>query len=236
MIALVTLVALIATPAFAVSITLNGGSSSFIKSTAYDGTDYDAPSHYPASLPDSGTVYANGGESSATTSYTLSNEGFEFTFDHARTGTDTAYSESEGSLYFSGDSDGSYVLGGVYTAIDEQGRLTSMEVRLYDQTTRDYLFRNLQRSNTTPNESFTLGLEEGDLSSILVGSLTGTLRAGHEYQLYFRDYIYNGAAEATTLATATGTLSLIFAPEPSTFLLFASGLVGLAAVRRRRRS
>ena len=117
------------------------------------------------------------------------------------------------SLLFTADANSGYVLEGVYTAIDANGWRTAMQVHLYDQTAADYLFQNIQRSNATPNESFTLGLEDGDLSPVLVGSLTGNLLAGHQYQLYFRIYISNTANEDTTPATASGTLSLTFVSE-----------------------
>ena len=214
MIALVTLVALIATPAFAVNITLNDGGTSFIRSTAYGGGTTDgSETYYPTSLPSSGSVNAGAGESRTTTDYTLSNADFEFTFDHARTGAPYAYSESYGSLKFSVDANSGYVLEGVYTATDETGWRTAMEIHLYDWTAGDYLFQNFQGSTFTPNESFTLGLEDGDLSPELLGSLTGNLIAGHQYQLYFLIDISNYTNQLTTPATASGTLSLSFVPE-----------------------
>ena len=213
-IALVPLVALIATPAFAVTITLNDGGPSFIRSTAYDGATIDVSETYnPTSLPSSGTVGAGVGASSTTTDHTLSSASFEFSFDHTREGTRNAYSESDGSLNFSVDADGGYLLEGVYTAIDADGQWTAMEVHLYDRTAANYVFQNLQRSSPTPDESFTLGLEDGDLSSVLVGSPTGNLLAGHQYQLYFRMDIWNSADQDTTPATASGNLSLTFVPE-----------------------
>jgi hypothetical protein len=213
-IALFALVALIAAPALAVTITLNDGTPSFIRSSAYDGaTADDGDTDNPTSLPSFGAVNATVGGSSSTTGYTLSNAGFEFAFGHARTGTRSAYSESDGSLNFSVDVDSGFVLEGDYSAIDADGRWTAMEVHLYDRTAGDYLFQNLQRSNATPDESFTLGREEGDLSPELQGSLTGNLLAGHQYQLYFIVDIWNSGDEDATPASASGTLRLTLVPE-----------------------
>ena len=96
------------------------------------------------------------------------------------------------------------------------------------------LFENIQQSDATPNEFFTLGLTGGDANNTLTGSLTGTLIAGREYQLFF-DAFTQSQPTAGGSATASGFFRLTFVPEPSTLLLATIGLLGLGWYGWRRR-
>jgi hypothetical protein len=107
-----------------------------------------------------------------------------------------------------------YVADGVLTAIDADGRQISQNVSLYDATLGRYLFESIQESESTPNETFTLGLEEGDTFNYFEGSLTGTLIGGHRYRFESEARIYGEPPAASTPAALTGYLKLSFFPEP----------------------
>lgn len=73
-----------------------------------------------------------------------------------------------------------------------------------------------------------LGLTEGDYLNLLSGSATGTLLPGHEYSVSFGAWINTLELVTDPGATAAGSLSLIFVPEPASLLLLASGVAALA--------
>jgi hypothetical protein len=131
------------------------------------------------------------------------------------------------------DANVGYSLDGAYTALDAIGQYVHFFAYLYDNTSDAYVFNSDQSSLSTPNESFTLGLSGGDYNNDLIGSLPGTLVAGHGYDFTVHadigDYDSHNVA-----AAASGFVNLIFVPEPTTALLLASGLLGLAARGRRR--
>jgi hypothetical protein len=86
-----------------------------------------------------------------------------------------------------------------------------------------------QTSHATPNESFTFGF----FINVDIGSLTGTLIAGHDYR-FFHDFgIVSSPTAPVSGATASGftSLHLSVIPEPSTALLLGLGLFGLGARR-----
>ena len=58
---------------------------------------------------------------------------------------------------------------------DSTGREVYFRARLFDHSSDTVVFESLQASSSTPNESFVLGLTEGDTSSTSTGSLAGTL-------------------------------------------------------------
>lgn len=64
--------------------------------------------------------------------------------------------------------------------------------------------------------------------------VTVTLAAGQTYNWVAAAFRNGDGGAFTTTITGPGTASVV--PEPSTYALLATGLVGLAAVRRRRRS
>ncbi len=101
------------------------------------------------------------------------------------------------------------------------------------------MFQNVQVSLQTRNESFTLGLAQGDDHNSMVGSLSGILLAGQDYEFGYDFVLGNFSSASTAAATASGSISLSFTsvPEPSTGLLFGLGLLSvlrLDALQRRR--
>ena len=58
--------------------------------------------------------------------------------------------------------------------------------------------------------------------------------AGHQYQLVVNAGIATGALAGSNAATASGTVTLNFVPEPASGLLVIAGLHGLGGWRRAR--
>ncbi len=189
----------------------------------------------PTVLPYSYTSSSVDGGASAESEYDFSSAGFDITFGQARASTFESEGWSYGTIIFSIDEDATYTAAGSYTTVDPDGRRVFLQATLRDITTdSDWLFDSLQNSNSTPNESFTLGLEEGDNGDYFDGSLTGTLIAGHEYSFYYSAAIATSPSASTSDATASGNVSLSFTPipEPSTALLLGTSLIVLAGMRR----
>jgi hypothetical protein len=224
--------------ATAYTITLSGTDTSILETRAYQGTGgattFEALN--PASLPYSYTSSSIDRGASSESEYDLSNDAFDITLDHYRLSTYGSYGWSTGDIYFSVDQDVNYTASGSYTAVDADGRLIDLRAWLYDITGISMLFDSTQQSRSTPDESFTLGLTEADYAPLnsFSGSLTGTLVAGHDYRFHYFAMLLANPSSSTTAATASGSVSLTFIPEPSTALLLALGIVGLAARRRRR--
>jgi hypothetical protein len=106
---------------------------------------------------------------------------------------------------------------------------------LYDVTAGAWLAHDWHQSGSTRDESFTLGVMGGDTTNDIVGSLTGSLTAGHTYQWIWHDQMdaYPVSDEG---AFATGDLSLTIersvVPEPTTLTLLGLGLTTLLIRRR----
>jgi len=240
MIAVLAVVVLVAAPAaFAVTITLNGAGTSYIRTVADAGTlTASVLTVNPASLPTAGAPPpAVDGANVASTTYNLSNASFNLTFSHDRGAAYASFAQSYGHIFFSPATDVNYVLSGAYSSnATDTGTSTLMTAQIYDYTFSESVFTNDQYSVTTSGESFVLGQTDGDHTNILAGSLTGSLIAGHQYDLYFMDYIHSSPNPATTAAQATGYLNLTFVPEPSTAALLGLGLTGVATAGRKRQS
>lgn len=226
-----------ASPAAAVTVTLNPGSNTTsLLSQAYaDGGIIQQKFSNPTTLPVSTSDTATAGGSSVTTTYGLSNAALDITFSHAREGVvsgSQASAFSDGSIYFSVDAAVDYELAGSYTAVDPLGRRVFLEVTLRDVTNATNLFYNKQESYSTVDESFTLGGAGGDLDNQSTGSLTGTLLPGNEYLFDYSVLIQAYPQPAGDAATATGNVTLTLVPEPSTALLFSGGLLLLGTCRR----
>ncbi len=221
-------------PASAYTITLNGYAASSLESAAAEGGGYhNEIVNPPAAVPYFYTSTSHDGGSSTESTYILSNVGFDITFDHSRASAYASYSETSGEIHFSVDTNIAYSASGSYAASDPDGLLTYYEVFLEDLTVGEDMFASQQYSLATPNESFSLGGTGGDYDNYSTGLLTGTLAAGHDYRLAYVVAFQAYPSPATSLATATGGISLTFVPEPGTALLLAVGLITLTAWRHR---
>ena len=222
--------------ASAYSVTLNGAGASVLKTQAWDGFGgYASETVNPVALPYSYTSASSDWTVTSESVYSFSGAGFNITFDHSRAIALNNYAQSDGSIYFNVDENVDYHALGSYSVLDSDGRRVYLYTYLEDMTAVSFSFRSLQESRSTPNESFSLGHNGGDLGNINFGSLSGTLIAGHDYRFGYYAFIQANPTASTTGATATGSISLSFAPvpEPSTALLLAIGLSGIALRNRR---
>lgn len=181
---------------------------------------------------------AAGTQSSAI--YTFDNDELliEFEHSHASDSVSSQYAGSTGLIQFSVDSDVLYLLDGIYQADDDSlGDWILLEAKLIDNSAGAIsLFENSQASDSTVDESFDLGLAEGDSANVLLGSLTGLLVAGHTYTLEYTAEIEDrDLCCSSTLANGHIRLQLTAIPEPSTALSVGLGLAALSGARRRRR-
>ena len=165
----------LAMEAKAVTITLNAFEQSRMFSLARDSgvTGNVREDVYPASTPYLYTASVAAASAWATTSYDLSDGGFEITFDHHRTGALGSSALSHGMISFSVDEDVTYIASGGYSASDPDGRHIKLAAQLRTSPLLSYLFQSSQMSLQTKDESFTLGLEEGDSFNLKAGSTHG---------------------------------------------------------------
>lgn len=180
-------------------------------------------------IPSSGVLVADPGGSSSITTYDLSDSGFEIRMNHTRADFTGAFAATSARIEFTVDTAVTFEMSGSYAATDADGKNVVLTADLQDTTDSSFVFLSEQRSNFTPNEMFTLGLQEGDDTNSLIGSLAGLLIPGHIYLLRMSAQIAGGFLPSpTSPATAMGTLKFAFVPEPSTALLVALGLAGLS--------
>jgi hypothetical protein len=158
--------------------------------------------------------------------YDLSHTAFEFVFDTLRIDADETQAGVQGTLYFSVDEDVGYALAGSSVAVDPAGLLKYFTAYLTDLTTG------------IGSESVFLPCY-CEFPAGVSFDRTGTLLAGHEYRFSF--YVNNyalydipGLPEPQgTISTWSGTLSLLFVPEPPLAALVAVLLGTLRGARRR---
>ncbi len=150
---------------------------------------------------------------------------------------------------FTADAASSYSVSGLYSAdnVSGIGRVFS-QVSLRNLTTDTVLFTDYEESENTSDVDFIVGVGgEGDASSLLLGSATGFLVAGNEYEFVINNFIYadpiaDGGASATGCVTlsiggATGAGSCgISVPEPMPLTLLSFGLLALGLRRKVLRS
>jgi hypothetical protein len=224
--------------AVTITVTLGGG-----RSAAWDGTGPDATNVVTLASPPffNGPATAVDGSSSSSTTYDFTNSELLIEFTHARTGANSggyAYSDDSvpGALGFRVDSPITALISGAYTVSDTgSGDRVFFELVLSGES-QATLHQTKLESRVSANESFVVGQNGGDLTDIVLGSTTQLLVPGITYTLNWIALIQDLRSDAgDTGATANGFFSIQFVPEPSTALLFALGLAGLAASRAHAR-
>lgn len=216
----------------ATTISLTGFAG--VSSDAFDGVGNQVFAFSElTSVPASETVTGVDGASRSETTYSFSNAGLSLTFDHTRATLLGSYAATFVRIHFSPSADVDYIFAGAYSSDAVDGGWTALDVRLSEFGVANTLYRSRQESFATPAESFVLGESGGDTDNILIGSPTGTLIAGRNYDLDIGIHIDATPTAATTIARATGYVTLILVPEPSSGLLLALGFAALA-VRRSR--
>jgi len=206
-------------------------------------------------LPFQATVTATDGTAAdlSAATYTLSGSQFHVVMDQKRVsvGRHSVVTESYGSLFFTPDADADYGLAGRYH-VDQNTTASALDyfyLSLTDVTLQETLFSTEQQSYHTLSQDFVAGQDGGDASNVTSGSLTGTLLAGHVYQLD-HDYKAESSSRGDGGATAFGSVTLDFtsatsladpaeAPLPSTAWAGVVLLGGLAFGRffpRRQRA
>lgn len=246
---------LAASTAEAQLITLNPGewSSSHNSVRTFTGGYFDTSSDDAkediTELPSLSSLSVSAGNSHSRNIWDLSDDGFYFTIEQQRTGSDKSYAEGSGVVQFIPTEDVDYALSGTYSAEylgpyagnlpTGVGRKVYLSGRLLRQgqfpNPGEWLLISEQTSLSTGDESFTLGESGGDSENVSQGSLTGTLLAGqaHIFQWYaYLQAVPDGEFFGDT--TATGFVSLDFfpIPEPRAPLLQLSALGALAALVR----
>ncbi len=221
----------------ALSVTLDPGGwiSSFTDLAVESVFPPDIVASNPAGLPSSATTPgASAGPSAAVMDYTLDHDGFAIDFTQTVAASTGSGSQGTGYIYFTVDEDTTYLVSGLLDVVDSEGRGVYLRTFLEDITGAPFfLFQSEQYSQSTPNESFTIGLTEGDTSNLLSGSASGVLLAGHVYRFYADAALQSWPSAArTTTASASGNITLHL-PEPSLALAVALALARLAALRSR---
>jgi len=224
-------------PAAGLTVTVdpNGTYSFVICRASGDGSDIVQASVTPKPLPFIDSRTATRFSSSATASYDFSDGGFDITIDdHQLQDQLDAYAGSGGVIYFSVDGPASYAISGIYEALNPPETRVDIMIELRDMESDTILYNTGMRSENTGDETLIVGVGGGDTFDFEIGALTGLLEAGREYR-----FIYNAFLEApvapTGSASATGQIHLILAPEPSTSVLVAAGLLALGAGVRLRK-
>ena len=221
----------------AATLTITQGS---FHTRAWDGIGGVAEETLAATLPMNSSSVLTDNSASNTTTYDFSNSGLSIGVEHSRPTTannNQAQSNFFVPLRFTLDQDADYSISGKYSQ-SGNGRIVFF-FELVDLTGgMATVFRNQQISYNTVGESFTLGLLEGDGAAnekFLSGSLTGTLLAGHTYQLGYNFLLQRWTANSA--ASASGFFNLqIGVPEPTVAALAMLGIIGFGFRYRPRGS
>lgn len=156
---------------------------------------------------------------------------FDFLFDYNRSVSDSS-AISTGSIDFVSTQTINYTVAGWF-ALSGTGRISmSAGIRNLSGYGGEVVYREDHESQFTPDESFTLGVSGGDVSSVEIGDLSGSLIAGTPYRLTYSYLIENYPFASDSAATAEGKLTFTLTPEPGTLILLAIG--GLAFMRQQR--
>jgi len=243
--------ALVASSVFASTIAVT--SSNVVASASDDTSSLAAQSFNVITLDTTQGLIAVSGNSSSTSNINFSSDANSVTFsvdvenniDNSLGLLTTGCCDEAGSgfsaLTFTADVDTNYSVSGFFDSLSSIATETILSASLFDITDNIFLLNEYSESRSTVNESFVLdGISEGDYTNQLVGSLTGNLIAGHDYQYSFVTKIKSlnqFAQETESIASGTGNVTLSIGtptvvPIPAAIWLFGSGLIGLIGVAR----
>jgi hypothetical protein len=153
---------------------------------------------------------------------------FSGTYFQSRSGDLNGLSLSQTYVNFSTDVNVPYTASGSYGNI---GGFTQLFSYLTDTTASTYLYYGYQQSVGGP-AAFNLGGAGGNYDNSFLGSLTGTLLAGHTYQWYVNAYT-QAYPDADLGAAAGGSVSLTIGtavPEVSSIIVWSLLAVTLVCV------
>lgn len=157
---------------------------------------------------------------------------FDLLFDYNRSGTYWARAETIGWIDFTLTEPLDYSVAGGFTLSGTKRILAIVDLIDVSDYGPEWVYGEAHESNATPDESFTLGVPGGDVTSWQFGGLTGTLVPGALYRLQYNYLIENCPSGGTDPATAEGALTFTLTPEPSSLALLGVG--ALVLVRRKR--
>ena len=163
---------MLSSPAFA-SIAISG---SLVEASASNGNDFSGPQISSSIV----TAFVSGSSSTVSAVYSTLDDSatLSATFTQTRSGTYNSYSVGTAMIYFAPSIELPYQINGDFDFLDSLGS-TYFYSELYDLTDNLSVFRNNQQGFGPAN--YSLGNEAGNDYNELVGSLAGTLLAGHEY-------------------------------------------------------
>jgi hypothetical protein len=177
----------------------------------------------------------------STTTSVFSTTDLSVAFDQHRGGDLNDASFGFGRADFTASGFVSYAISGSYT---NSAGYTGLEAWLYDYTAAAMLFDNAQASSGGA-ATFNLGQTGGNFRNTLIGSLTGTLVAGHTYTwLATTDTEAPWTADSGATASGSATLKFIdtspdssAVPEPSATIVWSLlGIVTAGGAWWRRRN
>jgi hypothetical protein len=216
-------------------------SFSEINSQATAGGSTTAASDAPTSGSGSRTVTK--GAASATSTWDFTSTSLTLDFDHVTAGSSNSSAYTFAEFLFTVDADTSYSLAGSYSFTDNAAGTASetagFYMYLYDLTADEYLlFENDHFGAALDDGTFVFG----DPASFPEGSLTGSLVAGHSYELYVEAIVRNSFSDSSypvfygsgSFSLEIGEAQVAAVPEPSTLALCGVGAAVLAWRRRRR--
>jgi hypothetical protein len=212
-----------------------------------DNSSTDSQFNTSTSLPTQATIAVSDQGGSATTDINFAEQAggtvLTWDFDMARPGMPRFAVSSSATLHFTVNADAVYDLSGAFNM--SGSHRIFFEANLFDLTAGSHVFANMQESRSTPGQAFTVGQSDGDWTTNVQGSPTGSLIAGHQYRLFYWAFLDNindqGAVATDAGASGFGNVRLEMAaagapvPEPSTLALLSVATVGVAAARRCKR-